>query len=63
MWRCTMTTESFKGLRLNPYGFYLVILPLGIRWALIKYHIKPLGITKMRGFRRDLYDYDLFLYL
>ena len=28
-------TESFKGFRLKPYGFYLVILPLGIRWALI----------------------------
>ena len=24
-------TESFKGLRLKPYGFYLVILPKGIR--------------------------------
>ena len=24
-------TESCKGLQLNPYGFYLVILPLGIR--------------------------------
>ena len=23
--------ESFKGLRLVPYGCYLVILPLGIR--------------------------------
>ena len=33
--------ESFKGLGLDPYGFYLVILPLDISWALIKYHIKP----------------------
>ena len=24
-------TESFNGLRLDLYGFYLVILPLGIR--------------------------------
>ena len=33
-------TESFKGLGVNPYWFYLVI---GIRWALMKYHIKLLG--------------------
>ena len=39
-------TESFKGLRLDPDGFYWVLLPLGIRWALLKYHIKPLGIMK-----------------
>ena len=32
-------TESFKGLRLKPDGFYLVMLPLGIRWLLMKYHI------------------------
>ena len=36
-------TEGFKDLRLHFYGFYLVILPLGIRSALMKYHIKPLG--------------------
>ena len=41
-------TESFKGPRVDLYGFYLVILPLVIRSALMKYHIKPLG-------------YDLFL--
>ena len=35
-----------KRLCLDPYGFYLVILPLGIRWALMKYHIKPLVMTK-----------------
>ena len=44
-------TESFKG-----YEFYWVILPLGIRWALMKYHIKPLGMTKTQ----DLYGCDLF---
>ena len=42
-------TESFKGLPLELYGFYLVILPPGIRSTLMKYHINPLG-------------YDLFLY-
>ena len=31
-------TESFRGLRLDPDGFYLVLLPLGIRWVLLKYH-------------------------
>ena len=54
-------TESFKGLRLNPYGFYLVILPLGIRWALMNYYIITLGMTKSQSFRQDLYGYDLFL--
>ena len=24
-------TKSFKGVRQNPYGFYLIMLPLGIR--------------------------------
>ena len=38
--------ESFIGLRLNPDEFYLVILPQCIRWALMKYHIKPLGMAK-----------------
>ena len=38
-------TGSFKGLHLNPYKFYLVILPLGISWTLVKYHIKPLRMT------------------
>ena len=39
-------TKSFKALRLDLYRFYLVILPPGIRWALIKCHTKPLGMTK-----------------
>ena len=34
-------TKSSKGLRIKFYGSYLVILPLGIRWALKKYQIKP----------------------
>ena len=44
-------TEIFKGPRLNLYRFYLVILPLGIRCTLIKYHIKPLSMTKIKDFR------------
>ena len=51
-------TESLKGHRINPYGFYLITLPQGIRWALMRYHIKLLGMTKTQGFRRDLYWYD-----
>ena len=51
-------TENLKCFRLNPYGFNLVIIPLGIRWALMKYHTKPLGMAKTRGFRQDLYSYD-----
>ena len=27
----------------------------------MKYHIKPLGMTKTQGFCQDLYGYDLFL--
>ena len=46
--------ESFKDL-------YLAILPVGIRWMPMKYHIKPLGMTKIQGFRQDIYGYD-FLY-
>ena len=42
--------ESFKGLFLNPYGFYLVILTLGITKALMKFHIKPVRMTKTQGF-------------
>ena len=40
-------TENFKGLRLNLDAFYLVILPLGIWSALIKYHLKPLDMIKI----------------
>ena len=54
-------TENLRSLRLNRYEFYLVILPLGIRWALMRYHIKPLGMTKTQGFCQDFYWYDLFL--
>ena len=54
-----LITESFKGLSLSSYRFYLVILPLNIKWALMKYHIKPLGITKTQAFRQDLCEYDL----
>ena len=42
--------ESFKGLRLNPYGFYLIMLPLGIRWAPMRYHIKLSSMKKNRRF-------------
>ena len=28
----------------------------------MKYHIKPLAMTKVQGFRQDIYGYDLFLY-
>ena len=38
----------------------LVIIPLGIRWGVIKYHFKPLHITKTQGFCQDLYRYNLF---
>ena len=60
--RNSLSAESLKGLYLNPYGFYLVMLPLGFRRALIKYLIKPLIITKTQGFRQELYEYDLLLY-
>ena len=57
---CWNYIESFKGLRLNPYLFYLVILPLDIRWELKKFHIKPLGKTKIQVFCQDIYRYDCF---
>ena len=61
-----MYTESFKGLCLNPDGFYLVILPLGSRWVLMKY-INPLGTTKTLVFHLDLngliYFYTLIITL
>ena len=47
-------TERVRGFPLNPFWFYLVILALGIRLALIKYHTEPLGTTKTQGFRQDL---------
>ena len=54
--------ESFKGLRSDPRGFYLVLLPLGIRWALLKYHIKPLGIMKnLRFLRKPLWVWFVFI--
>ena len=56
VYRCNYYyTESSKGL-------YLAILPLGIMWPPMKYHIKPLGMTKTQGFRQYLYRYDLFLF-
>ena len=45
-----MYTESFKGLCLSSDRFYLVILPLGSKWALIKYYINPLGTTRAKTF-------------
>ena len=53
-------TESFNGLCLNPNGFYLLILPVSIRWVFMKYYIKSLGMTKTQGFCQDLYGYGLF---
>ena len=50
---------SFKGLRLNLYGFYLVMV---IPPLLMKFHIKPLSLTKTHEFCQDLYGYDLFSY-
>ena len=47
-------TVSFNILRLDLYVFYLVTLPLSITWAPMKYHIKPLGMTKSQGFRQNL---------
>ena len=43
-------SESFKGLSLDLYRFYLVTLPLGTRWAFMKYHIKPLSMIKKTRF-------------
>ena len=48
-------TGSFKSPRLDNYGFYLVILPLGIKWAFIL-----LGMTKTQGLPQDAYGYDCF---
>ena len=28
-------TDSFNGLCLKPFAFYLVLLPVGTKWALI----------------------------
>ena len=53
--------RSLKGPRLDLYGFYLVIINLNIRWVLIKYNIKPLGMTKTQGFTQDLYVYVFFI--
>ena len=50
-----ISLKVFKGLCLDSYGFYLVILLLGIWWAIVKFHIKPLGMTKKQGFRKDFY--------
>ena len=50
------STESFECLRLNSEEFYLVMLPLEISWALMKYHMKPLGMTKAQDFHQNLYD-------
>ena len=47
-------TGSFKGLCLKPFVFYLVILPVGTKWALIKYHTKTLAMTITIGFRQGL---------
>ena len=50
-----MYTESFKDLCLNPHGFYLIKLPLRSSLALIKYYIKPIGMTKTKGFRQNVF--------
>ena len=42
-------TEIFKSLRLDLSEFNLVILPLGSRWALMKYHIKSKQKHKVFG--------------
>ena len=47
-------TGSFKGLCLKPFVFYLVILPVGTKWALIKYHTKTLAMTITIGFRQGV---------
>ena len=59
---------KFQNFFLHEYGhfscsaFYLVILHLSIRWALMKYRIKLLGATKIQGFYQDFYRYNLLLY-
>ena len=45
-------TESFKGLRLELYGFYLAILPPPTRWAIIKYCIKSQVWKKLKVFAK-----------
>lgn len=57
-----ISLKVFKGLRLDSYGFYLVILLLGIWWAIVKFHIKPLGMTKKQGFRQDFYVFFLAIF-
>ena len=47
-------TGSFKGLCLKPFVFYLVILPVGTKWALIEYHTKAIAMAKTIGFRQGL---------
>ena len=53
---------KLKGLCLDLCGICLAKIPLDISLALMKYHIKPLGVTKIQSFPQDLYEYDLFLY-
>ena len=60
--KISTNNETFKVLRPDPYEFYLVILPLGIRWALMKYHINPSDMTKTQDFWQDFYVCDLLLY-
>ena len=57
-----ISLKVFKGLRLDSYRFYLVILLLGIWWAIVKFHIKPLGMTKKQGFRQDFYVFFLAIF-
>ena len=57
-----MTHSISKVFALKLYASYLVIIPLGITFALMKHHMEPLDMTKTQGFRQDLYGYDLFLY-
>ena len=52
------STESFKGLCLDLYGFYLVILPLGVSRALMEHGITTFGMAKTQGFLQELYGYD-----
>ena len=52
--------KVFKGLCLNPYGFYLVILSLDIRWALTKCHIKLQVCQKHNVFSKTFMDMICF---
>ena len=54
MYLSSLSSESFKGVRLDLYGVFLVKLLLGIRWAEMKYHIKPWDVIEMQGLRQDL---------